>query len=489
MTETKNSSIKTKKTISKISGSKKIDRFIKSKAAAFIAAAFLIIFLIAMKSAITGSYTKRTAVFSDETSKKTYIAADGKLLSDTVDGELTGTPVHSCDGKTTAFLTYTKKGDSSYYTLYAVKNRKLIRITNNVSSSFKLSLQGNAVCFTDREGSLRLNSISEQAGSVIAESADEYCISPDGKTVIFSSYDESGLSYSLRCYRRGSVTEAGTGLIPAGVDNNAENIYACDMDFKTLYSVSSDGKKKNKISELAGTNIMFNSDCSQIIFTSDSGTYICFSGSVRKLVSPAADASPVFPDGCEPIITNEKKGIKIYPADSFTDMYYFSPSQKTLSYVNSNCARIDISNEAESAVASSDLKYIYFTDTAKSLYMIKNKKDPKCIKNEVYDFEISNNGKYYVFTNLSGQTVFAKGQKTFFTAENVKFRAITLNNACLYIPQDSQNSLYKISKSGKTKSVSDYISSISIDKASSSVIYFETNKADGSNGDVCKIID
>lgn len=486
MKKTKNEDIKIIKNNSdrKISVLPKIQKLLKNRTVALAAAAVLIVFLIAVKGFVTGSYTKNTAVFTDEANKKTLIAVGEKILSEQADGELSGEPVRSADGKTTVFLTYSKNESSSYYTLYAVRNKRLIRITNNISSSFTLSSSGNAVCYTDREGSLKLNSISGQ-DSLVSETADEYCVSPDGKTVIFSSYDESGLSYNLYCCKKGSVSEIGTGLVPVGVENNAENIYACDTEFKTLYSVSPDGKEKNKISEITDSNILFNSDCTQIIFNSDSGTYICFSGSVRKIIYPFTGAYPVFSDDNIPIVTNEKHGIKIYPTDDFTDMYYYLAEKKTLSYIDSNCARTDIFENVTNVSVSSDLKYVYFTDSSESLYMIKNKKEPVCVKNEVSDFNISNDGKFYTFTNSSGAKEFAKNKKSFCTENNVKFNAITSNGKILFTMPDKQNCLFEILKSGKTKQISDSVSSVGFDKYSGSVIYFETDKKGGT---VCKII-
>lgn len=487
MEKTKNGDIKIGKNDSNKKNSvlPKIQKILKNKTVAFAAAAVIIVFLIAVKGFVTGSYAKNTAVITDEANQKTLIAVGEKILSDKADGELTGEPVRSADGKTTAFLTYSKNENSSFYTLYAVRNKKLIRITNNISSSFTLASSGNAVCYTDREGSLKINALSSQSDSLISESADEYCVSPDGKTVIFSSYDESGLSYNLYCCKKGAVSEIGTGLVPVGVENNAENIYACDTEFKTLYSVSSDGKEKNKISDITDPNILFNSDCTQMIFNSDSGTYICFSGSVRKIIYPFTGASPVFPDECIPIVTNEKHGVKIYPTDDFTDMYYYLTEQKTLSYIDSNCARNDISDDVTNVSASSDLKYIYFTDSSKSLYIIKNKKEPICIKNEVSDFNISNDGKLYSFTNSSGAKEFAKNKKSFYTENNVKFNAITSNGKILFTPSDKQNYLFEILKSGKTKQISGSLSSVGFDKYSGNVIYFENNEKGET---VCKII-
>lgn len=464
---------------------KYISEIIKKPAVKIILAVICVLLLIAMKGLITETQDGKITVFSDPQKKCTYVSRDGRIISDNTPGELSGEPVYSSDGKTAVFLTYSQDGSSSFYTLFAVKNKKIIRITNNVSSSFKISSDGSSVIFKDREGALKLNSISSQSENTIYASADEYCVSPDGKTAVFSAYDEAGLSLSLYCYRKGSVSEIGTGLVPIGTENNAKTVYACDTDFKTLYSVSSDGKEKNKISDISDTNICFNSDLTQMIFSSDSGTYICFSGSVRKLIYPFTGASPVFYDGCSPIITNEKHGVKIYPTDDFTDMYYYLTEQKTLSYIDSNCARNDISDIVTNVKTSYDLKYVYFTDSSKSLYMIKNGKEPICIKNEISDFEISVSGKLYSFTNSSGGTDFAKGKKTFFTAENVKFKAITNGDKILYTPSGKQNQIFEISNTGKTKQISDSVSSILFDKISGCAVYFESNDI---NETVCRII-
>ena len=464
---------------------KYISEIIKKPAVKIILAVICVLLLTALKGLITGTQDGKITVFSDSQKKCTYVSRDGRIISDNTPGELSGEPVYSSDGKTAVFLTYSQDDSSSFYTLFAVRNNKVIRITNNVSSSFKISSDGSSVIFKDREGALKLNSISSQSDNTIYSSADEYCISPDGKTAVFSAYDEAGLSLSLYCYRKGSVSEIGTGLIPIGTENDAKTVYACDTDFKTLYSVSSDGKEKNKISDISDANICFNSDLTQMIFSSDSGTYICFSGSVRKPIYPFTDAYPVFYEGCSPIITNEKHGVKIYPTDDFTDMYYYLTEQKTLSYIDSNCARNDISDDVTNVKVSYDLKHFYFTDSSKSLYMIKNKKDPICIKNEISDFEISANGKFYSFTNSSGGTEFAKGEKTFFTAENVKFKAITDSSKILYMSADNQNQLFEISKTGKTKQISDSVSSILFDKISGCAVYFENNDK---NETVCKIV-
>lgn len=464
---------------------KHISEIIKKPAVKIIIAVLCAVLLIALKGLIAQTQDGKITVFSDSQNKCTYVARNGKVISENTPGELSGEPVYSSDGKTAVFLTYTQNDSYSYYTLFAVRNNKVIRLTNNISSSFKLASDGDLVCFKDREGTLKLISVTKQSERTVYSSADEYCVSPDGKTVVFSAYDEAGLSLNLYCYRKGEVTEIGTGLTPVGASNNAETVYACSSDFKTLYSVSADGREKNKISDITGSNIYFNSDLTQMIFSSDSGTYICFSGSVRKLIYTFTDAIPVLPDGCSPIITNEKYGVKIYPTDSFTDMYYSIASQKILSYIDSNCASNNVSNDVSSVRVSYDLKYVYFTDISNSLYIVKNRKEPLCIKNNVSDFEISNDGKLYSFTNSSGVTEFANGEKSFFSAENVKFKAITGGNKILYISQNEQNLLFEISPAGKTKQISDSVLSILFDQKSGCAVYFET----GDNNETeCRII-
>lgn len=435
---------------------RKIPEKIKNKKVLTAAAAVAVtLIIIILKNISAAQAQKKISVFTDETNKCSVIFSGEKMIGKPIDGELSGDVRYSVDSDCAAFLIYTQNHDESYYTLYTVKNRKITKVTNNIASGFKLSANGGAVCYTDRDGALHLYK-SSSSDEIIAKSADTYCMSPNGKTVIYSAYDEAGLSYGLYLYKNGSVSEIGSGLAPAAASDSGKLIYAFSTDYKTLYTVTPDGKSKNKICDYADRGMYLTRDLSQAVFSSDSGTYICSSGKVRKLILSNAYAAPLMNETDSAACLDEKHSVYITNYDDLSDMYYEYVSQdgvKGICFMDSSFASADISGGIEYACVSKNGKTAVFTSTDKKLYKSKNGKEAKLIEEYAENVTISESGKYILFTGSDGVFCLSNSNKRVKTYDKTNSAYLTQNGTVCLTESGSESVLYTSKKGGAEKAV------------------------------------
>lgn len=442
-----------------------------------IAAAAAILIIVLLKNIFISSQNENISVFTDEANKCVVVFSGNKMISNALPGELSGNVCYSVDSRNVAFLTYFQDSDSSYYTLYTVKNKKINKITSNISASFKLSSNGNAICYLDRDGALHL--YKNSSDSVIAQSVQTYCLSPNGKTVLFNAYDDAGLSINLYCCRNSSVSEIGAGLAPAAVTDSAKLIYAFDADYKTLYTVTPDGKSKNKLCDIKSDGLYFTNDLSQAVFTSDTGTYICASGSVRKLIFSNLSAVPIVGKNTNSSYLDDKHSVTVTPYDNLSDMYYEytgNSGVKGLAFVDSSYNISNICSEITEVKASEDCKRAAYTSKDNMLYISKNGKEGKQSDSSAFNIDISSNGKYIIFTDNDNNYHISNGTKTIKTIQNVKFISITVKGKICYILSDNPSVLYTSNRGNKERVKSSSVQFATFSSATSTVLYSQTDK-------------
>lgn len=442
-----------------------------------IAAIAAILIVILLKNIFISSEKGKISVFTDEINKCVVVFSGDKMISDPLPGELSGNVCYSTDSESAAFLTYFQDSSSSYYTLYTVKNKKINKITSNISSSFKLSSNGGALCYLDRDGALHL--YRNSSDSVITQSVQTYCLSPNGKTVLYNAYDEAGLSNNLYYYRNSSVTEIGAGLAPAAVSDSAKLIYAFSPDYKTLYTVSSDGKSKSKLCDLKTDGLYFTNDLSQAVFTSETGTYICSSGSVRKLIFSNRSAVPIIGKSTNVSYLDEKHSVIITPYDDLSDMYYEytdNSDVKGLAFMDSSYNITDIASEINEVKVSENCKRAAYTTKDNILYISKNGKEAKQSESSAYNIDISSDGKHIIFTDNNNLYHISNGTKTIKTLQNVKLITITANGKICCTFTDNSSALYVSNHGGKGHLISDNIRFVSTSQFTNTVLYSETDK-------------
>ncbi|MDR1330237.1 MAG: zinc ribbon domain-containing protein [Oscillospiraceae bacterium] len=216
-----------------------------------------------------------------------------------IDGVLVS-QLRSFDGTKAALLINEDGTGSSYnsdgYTLYHVSD-KVNRITDGVYDA-KLSLSGDGIAFTKEvdysanEGELYLwinGNVNEITSPLIgAHFAANigYCISPDGRTVAFTYVGLDGEDiigaypyYSTKL--NGAVHGDDVQLV--AIADDAKYVYY-NKNSAFYVMKGSDDNSKQKLGENV-YQYYFNSDLSQIVYTSDEKSYISRNGGEKQSLS------------------------------------------------------------------------------------------------------------------------------------------------------------------------------------------------------------
>ncbi len=201
-----------------------------------------------------------------------YAAYDTELLPIASYGIVDKASAPSLDGSARAVLTEDKQ-------LLLIRNGNITRIASKVVD-FKLSAMGTSVAYVfsmrDIEYSLCIyDSEKAQAYQILVQRyMPDYCISPDGKTLAFRSFDQTTNQYTLYTWTDGEIQFAATnwGSLLT-VSNNGTYIYTEDDGALFCYH-------KNAYNWLGNdtSNYCLNADHSVIVFQKDGNTFMCSDG-------------------------------------------------------------------------------------------------------------------------------------------------------------------------------------------------------------------
>lgn len=210
-------------------------------ASAAVVVVVLIVLIVTMMGGMGGSSTYIGTQYNINTSDETvYVLCGDKLISEIeVDADedeliylgLTLGISFAVDDSAMAMLTtgrelYYFKGDTEY----------LVSDDENISN-FRLSDDGSALAYLiNDDGDYTLNLYTDGKSIEIAESesADdgywfyyEYALSPDGSTVVYTTYDKKD-KYTISAYKNGKTYEVAEDLDIGFVTENGKYIYLHD---------------------------------------------------------------------------------------------------------------------------------------------------------------------------------------------------------------------------------------------------------------------
>ncbi len=240
-----------------------------------VAAVLVLIILISAISSIASSGNGfvemiPTVLPNPVDGETTFIYKD-KVLKDKIPGEVSDL-THSIDGKYGAFVNDEK-------TLYAVKGTKFIKVKDDVDpDSVTLAVSGKGLLYAvknDDESELYHYTVGGKS-VLVAENVSSWIISPDGKTAVYTVEDDDQTNtYFFNGKKSEKISSSDISLI--AMSNGGKYIYAImlDDDFKiNLYNITKKGEKSKIASDVGLSGFTMNLDHTQVLFTSDSKTYI-----------------------------------------------------------------------------------------------------------------------------------------------------------------------------------------------------------------------
>lgn len=387
----------------------KLMKYIKP---AIVLVAVIIIASIAFNIFKPAKYTQPSSrLFISQDDDSVVIALDGKTKS-TIKGRL-GNQSYSFDGKTAAILVNdsdesTYGSDSEGYSLYIVTDKATF-VTDGVHDDIKLSLSGDGIAFTreidndTRTAELCLWSVGKVSTVTTDYSTrNGFSISPDGKTVAYTLYDEDEDKVE-GCYYNGKETSLGKDIIPVAIANGAKYVYYNKKD--SLYvQAGANGDSKNKLGE-GVYDYYFNNDLTQIIYNSSSKAYISRNGGEKESLSDTISYF-ILPAGT----VSEYNNGQVIGISSFADTFYINGS--SVIHINGKFETNNAVKNANNPQLAKDGKTIIYRRND-SIYKIngtkENAEDKELVKEDVHNFIATSDGGAVYFCNTDDELFYQKG--------------------------------------------------------------------------------
>ncbi len=339
-------------------------------------------------------------------------------------------------------------------TLYVVRKNKVTKIDEEIGS-YRLSLWGDAIVYSvvdDEEDETTYyyytvnNGKSKEIVSASAEDetyAGGIVLSPDGKSVIYyvNEVDEDEddgyktTTYFFDGKKSEKMTTADIEVI--AMSNKGKYVYAVSEDEDdegnvemSLYIYNSKGEKKGKLDTIADEDLMFNIDCTQVMYFTENDK-----GDVYTYMSLKGKAPIKLAKAELELLTTDDAG------------YYYSGYSEILPVE-------DLYNHV----------YIGYDGEGSDAYLVK-KGEGKTVKlvSEISNYTLDKAGEYLYYIeaddddNVLKVLKVSKGEgakdKAVEIAEDVEDYVVTSDRKKVYFISDE--SLYSVNgkKGGKTKTI------------------------------------
>ena len=278
-----------------------------------------------------------------------------------------------------------------------------------------VSADGNAVVFASgiqyeyasgrEEGELRIFD-GDKAQTISSEfyPSGNFCVSPDGKTVVYTA-DYDGEEYTTYIWNNGKSSELGENLIPIAVSNGGKLIYFGDNE--KLYVQR--GDNKTRLTSAEDINIAyFNKDNSEILFGTYDKTYLCVNGDERFSLDGSLN-SLLLPTG---VNVAYSAGYQIVNANigSFENVFYTTDSGVYRITEDHESERAARANDA--AMLADDGETIFYLNSG-AVYSINgfdtSAQAKRIVDDSVSYFDISGNGNTIHYLTDEGELYYQKG--------------------------------------------------------------------------------
>ena len=412
---------------------------------AIVLVVVIVAVIIAVNIFMPGKYMQtKGSVLLEDGDETVIIIPSGKNKIEEIEGDLEN-GAFSMDGTAAAALI--DEYDVEGFALYLVSDKPKL-IADEVES-YWFAASGDVIAYTkeydSREGTAELWLYSGGQSKLLTSEFSYYnncAISPDGKTLAFTTYD--GERYRGALWDGKATTDLGRDVLPLAVSNGAKYIYYTRNDSFYVQKGTND-ENREKLGENI-RSIRANKDLTQIVFNYDSKGYISRNGGKRESLSGSI-YSFILPRGAA---SHYSSGVTIYGISNFADTFYrnaddgivhinskyetsrvvsnvdylvfLADDGKTLTYLkNDRISRVDgkkasaesiqIARDVETYVATSDGNAVFFIDEDDEIKYIKGTGNSVTVSNDY-----SNEG----FTLFKGTTLFYISESELYSSAGAK---------------------------------------------------------------------
>ena len=429
--------------------------------AAAVAAVLVLVILISVISAAGGkAVTPETSYYALNVDGEYTLLRDDKIIEEGMDRIYMLTS--SMDGSVAVY--------ESEDELFAIQNSKIVSITDEWSD-MTLSVNGASLLVTDYDGVLSIYNTKNGDGTEIAEDVEWFCVSPDGKTVVYLVYDDG--DYITYLYKGKNSIELGEDLIPVAVSNGAKVIYCIDDEKGSLCTVDTKGNTEKIASNVYDDGFFMNEDHTQMIFQADGKWYATVKGGEKiKLTSDynfrimTYQYAASFEDYNIDMIT--------YPTSDLRNCFVLVDGD--ISWMNNKWELTKAAKDVEEAYVSADGKtLVYLKDNGKLLKVTSNKLDkPVELAEDIWSFMPTSDCSAVYYINDDDELFFQKGTgKAKKVSDDVDGGIVTSGDVFLF---SSDEELYSTKNGGKKVKQFDDIYDIAM---TGTTIYLWTDYDDG----------
>lgn len=372
-------------------------------------AAVIIVACIAFNILKSSNYVEKKSyiyIMQDEDSVVIEPNGKGKIM---LEGSLINEN-HSLDGSKAAILINENDNDNGSngegYSLYHVTDKATF-VTDGVYD-MRMSLSGDGIVFTkEQDNSDYTAELCLWAGGKVRTITTEFStrngfnISPDGKIVTYTLYDEDKLEVE-GYYFDGKNTSLGKDVVPVAISNGAKYVYYIKKDsFYVQKGANRDSKNK------LGENIyryIFNTDLSQIVYNYNEKSYISCNGGEKNSLTGSM-SNFLTPDGTV-------ADYYVIGVSSFADTYYYTTSSNIV-HINGKFETNNVVKNVNNPQLMNDGKTIIYqkSDRVHKIDGTKeNAKDIELVEKDVVNFIAVSDGSAIYFINDDDELFYQKGK-------------------------------------------------------------------------------
>lgn len=361
--------------------------------------------------------------------------------------------------------------DDTAYTLFGVCGDKTTEIIKNATNNFLVSYAGKTVAYTNVEGSLIVGSLTEKNGKEIADSVQDFALSPNGKNILYAKKEEN--TQKLYVYSGGKSTLIADNYMPLAVSDDLNYLYALSLD-NSLCILNTDGTMKAKLcSGVCTDSFYFSFDMKSVVFSDSSYSYVSHEGKSRVRLIPG-EAAPVSADGGNVFGNTQGSAVIVDDAD-LSGLFYVSEdgeNDDVLFFITTADERISVSDCVKKYVLTGKNSAVYMNAQG-SIYSFDGSESTLVVSG-ARSFETNDNGKYIYYTDASfGLSVYCKGETTVL-ASSVSQMGMTSKNKLLVMLTDS--SMYIVSNKKISEKTDDGIHGFFV---TPSAAFYSKNYNDG----------
>lgn len=385
-----------------------------------IAAAFVVVVLLLILVLAGGGSKQKIATYTHENVVDfTYVSSEGSYFANFA-GEKYESDEEVYDYRYNAdhsVSAYVERVDGEYNLYYIKSDLKPELIMEDVHNySFGISYTGEYIYFLqdvedNYSGTLYLYCVKN--GKITQVDTDVYadyiCLSPSGKAVSYmkdyENYDDNTLYVGGDGIKNKEIDDDGCRTV--ALTDNGKTVYYLNEDYK-LYIFN--GKESEKIESDVDTNIWFNEDITELLYTKNGNTYfyttkmeeaekVC--GSSMYGIEMSDDAVSYYANYSTIIGTESLKGCVLETYDG--SLYWLNEKGDGTVRITSSASEYQVSEDGKSMI------YVMNGDVYKIKQLGEKMESEKLYDDDYVDYVFASKDLSSIYVTCSDELYYIKG--------------------------------------------------------------------------------